>query len=247
MKKKNIILKKTLTAIIAVFMFLTVLPAGRVFAVDINGPGIFYYQRPDLAHESFAYAGAGSIKINFYDADGKLVDTYTDVKVKTIKPFPAKSKYMEFFLNDREIISVLYLYYSGGPTAPYDQTNSFSNKNIIPNFPNPTPLPSVTPTPEPTPEPTATPTPTPTPKPTSEVPSGDRAILVITLTTGIEKEFDLPISEVNVFLNWYDSASGSNRYGINKHDNNKGPFSKRTEYVIHDKILTFEVSEYTAQ
>ncbi|WP_342424038.1 hypothetical protein [Paenibacillus sp. FSL E2-0178] len=91
-----------------------------------------------------------------------------------------------------------------------------------------------------TPEPTATPTPTPEPS------SGERAILTLTLVTGIEKEFELPMSEVTTFLSWYDSATGSARYGINKHDNNKGPFSKRTDYVIHDKILTFEVSEYTA-
>lgn len=90
------------------------------------------------------------------------------------------------------------------------------------------------------------PTPTPTPTPTPEPSSGDRAMLTLTLVTGIEKEFDLPISEIDTFLNWYDSASGTARYGIDKHDNNKGPFSKRTEYVIHDKILTFEVSEYTA-
>ncbi|WP_438497479.1 hypothetical protein [Paenibacillus sp. IHBB 3054] len=71
--------------------------------------------------------------------------------------------------------------------------------------------------------PTPTETPTPTVTPTPEQPTGDRAILVVTMNTGLEKEFDL-----------------------DKHDNNKGPFSKHTEYVVHDKILTFEVSEYTA-
>lgn len=105
----------------------------------------------------------------------------------------------------------------------------------------PAPEPTLTPTPEPTISPEPTPTATP------ELPSGDRAILTITLTTGVDKEFDLSISEVSDFLNWYDNASGATKYGINKHDNNKGPFSKRTDYVIHDKILSFEVSEYTAQ
>lgn len=71
------------------------------------------------------------------------------------------------------------------------------------------------------------------------------ALLLITMTNGLQKEYDLPMSEINSFLDWYDSASESAKYGINKHDNNKGPFSKRTEYVVHDKILTFEVSEYT--
>lgn len=104
-----------------------------------------------------------------------------------------------------------------------------------------TPKPTTSPTPSSTPIHTTLPTPTP------DVSSGDRAILTIELTTGAEKEFDLSITEVNSFLSWYDSANGSNRYGIDKHNNNKGPFSKRTEYVIHDKILTFEVNEYTVQ
>ncbi|OKP91349.1 discoidin domain-containing protein [Paenibacillus sp. P32E] len=98
-----------------------------------------------------------------------------------------------------------------------------------------------------TPTPTATPSPIVTPSPTPEQPTGDRAILVVTMNTGLEKEFDLPMSEVNAFLNWYDTASGTTRYGINKHDNNKGPFSSRKEYVIFDKILTFSVDEYSAK
>lgn len=108
-----------------------------------------------------------------------------------------------------------------------------------------TATPTTTPTTTPIPTPTATPTAAPTA--TSEIPSGDRAILIVTLTTGFDKEFDLSMSEINAFLNWYDSAAGVARYGIDKHENNKGPFSKRTEYVIHDKILTFEVSEYSTK
>lgn len=79
-------------------------------------------------------------------------------------------------------------------------------------------------------------------------PTADRAILVVTMTTGLEKEYDLPMSDVNAFLNWYDArdaGSGPAKFAINKYSNNKGPFSKRTDYVIFDKILTFEVSEYT--
>lgn len=81
-----------------------------------------------------------------------------------------------------------------------------------------------------------------------EQPSANRAILVVTMTTGLEKEYDLPMSDVNAFLNWYDvrdAGSGPAKFAINKYSNNKGPFSKRTDYVIFDKILTFEVSEYT--
>nr|WP_248293133.1 hypothetical protein [Paenibacillus polymyxa] len=61
-------------------------------------------------------------------------------------------------------------------------------------------------------------------------PSGNRAILVVTMTTGLEKEFDLSMQEVNDFIAWYEgkqAGSGSASYAINKHDNNKGPFSSR--------------------
>lgn len=81
-----------------------------------------------------------------------------------------------------------------------------------------------------------------------EQPSGNRAILVITMNTGLEKEYDLPMSDINEFLNWYDlrdAGSGPAKFAINKYNNNKGPFSKRTDYVIFDKILHFEVNEYS--
>ncbi|MGF9644002.1 kelch repeat-containing protein [Paenibacillus sp. MABNS29] len=79
-------------------------------------------------------------------------------------------------------------------------------------------------------------------------PVGDRAILVVTMTTGLEKEFDLSMKEVNDFISWYEgkqAGSGSASYAVNKHDNNKGPFSSRKDYMLYDRILTFEVSEYS--
>ncbi|MNW71031.1 hypothetical protein D3C74_506260 [compost metagenome] len=56
------------------------------------------------------------------------------------------------------------------------------------------------------------------------------------------------MSEVEAFMSWYDAketGAGPAKYGINKHNNNKGPFSKRTYYVIFKNILNFEVSEYS--
>ncbi|MFD1461540.1 Kelch repeat-containing protein [Paenibacillus farraposensis] len=94
-----------------------------------------------------------------------------------------------------------------------------------------------------------TPEPTPTPEPTDpSQPTGDRAILVVTMTTGLEKEFDLSMKEVNDFIAWYEgkqAGSGSASYAINKHNNNRGPFSIRKDYMLYDRILTFEVSEYS--
>ena len=84
--------------------------------------------------------------------------------------------------------------------------------------------------------------------PVEPQPSGNRAILVVTMTTGLEKEYDLSMKEVNAFINWYDTkdaGSGPSKYAINKHNNNRGPFNNRTDYVvIFNNILTFEVNEY---
>ncbi|KWX79544.1 galactose oxidase [Paenibacillus riograndensis] len=70
------------------------------------------------------------------------------------------------------------------------------------------------------------------------------------MNSGLEKEFGLSMAEVNSFITWYEnkqSGIGTASYAINKHDNNKGPFTNRKDYVIFNKILTFEVSEYTAK
>ncbi|MCG7377247.1 hypothetical protein MH215_09595 [Paenibacillus sp. ACRSA] len=84
------------------------------------------------------------------------------------------------------------------------------------------------------------------PEPQPE-PSGDRAILVVTMTTGLEKEFDLSMQEVNSFIDWYEAkqaGSGRASYAIDKHDKNKGSFKSRKDYILFDRVLTFEVSEY---
>ncbi|WP_342570328.1 hypothetical protein MKY85_17425 [Paenibacillus sp. FSL R5-0749] len=91
--------------------------------------------------------------------------------------------------------------------------------------------------------------PEPQPEPGSDPqePSGTRAMLVITMTTGLEKEFDLSMLEVNNFIDWYEAkqtGSGKASYAIDKHDNNKGPFKSRKDYILFDRVLTFEVSEY---
>ncbi|WP_219640644.1 discoidin domain-containing protein [Cohnella sp. CFH 77786] len=79
----------------------------------------------------------------------------------------------------------------------------------------------------------------------SKVPSG-RAIITITMVNGLEKEYDLSMDEVNSFIAWYDAkaaGTGPAKYAFTK-TWNKGPFKARTEYVIFDKILTFNVDEY---
>lgn len=83
----------------------------------------------------------------------------------------------------------------------------------------------------------------------STVPAGNRAILVVTMVNGLEKEYDLSMKEINSFTNWYDErdlGNGPARFVIDKHSNNKGPFTKRTDSIIFENILTFEINEYTS-
>jgi len=85
--------------------------------------------------------------------------------------------------------------------------------------------------------------------PPGEEQEGERALLRLILINGIDREYDLSMSEVNAFINWYEDRAngvGTMMYGINKHNNNKGPFVNRKDYVFYDKIITFEVNAYGA-
>ncbi|QMV40185.1 fibronectin type III domain-containing protein [Cohnella cholangitidis] len=73
-----------------------------------------------------------------------------------------------------------------------------------------------------------------------------RALLTITMTNGLEKEYDLSMAELHAFISWYDAKGGGTgpaKYKFTK-TWNKGPFKARSEYVIFDKILAFDVDEY---
>ncbi|MBE0336378.1 galactose oxidase [Paenibacillus sp. 23TSA30-6] len=57
-------------------------------------------------------------------------------------------------------------------------------------------------------------------------------------------------AKVNSFISWYEAkqaGSGTASYAIDKHVNNKGPFSSRKDFIIFNRILTFEVSEYSSR
>ncbi len=74
--------------------------------------------------------------------------------------------------------------------------------------------------------------------------TGSKALLVITMTNGLEKEYELSMTEINKFIDWYDSKAASNGYyKINKNFN-LGPFVNRTDYLTFDKIQNFEVMQY---
>jgi hypothetical protein len=110
------------------------------------------------------------------------------------------------------------------------------------------PTPNPDPTPSPNPDPSEPTDPTEPTEPSQ--PTGDRAILTVTMDNGFDKEFDLSKKELNAFIAWYDAKDagrGPSFFSIDKHNNNKGPFSSRKDYVIFNKILTFEVSEYSTK
>jgi len=55
------------------------------------------------------------------------------------------------------------------------------------------------------------------------------------------------MQELQQFISWYEgraTGTGPITFAINKHDNNKGPFKQRQDYIVFDKIITFEVNEY---
>ncbi|WP_315109803.1 Ig-like domain-containing protein [Clostridium intestinale] len=74
-------------------------------------------------------------------------------------------------------------------------------------------------------------------------PSNDRAILAITMTNGQTKEYDLPNSEIESFINWFDSSNGKGqpKFGFNKKIQ---PYKEVKEYVVFDKISSYEVRTY---
>ncbi|MGG4461741.1 discoidin domain-containing protein [Brevibacillus porteri] len=88
--------------------------------------------------------------------------------------------------------------------------------------------------------------PDPNPEPEPE-PTGDNALLVIKMISGLEKEFELTASEVQDFIDWYNGRAdgrGKETYMFDK-DFNKGPFTSRKDYVAFSKVQSFEVMEYT--
>jgi hypothetical protein len=76
--------------------------------------------------------------------------------------------------------------------------------------------------------------------------TGNSAILEITMANGTTKEYSLTASEIKNFINWYDNRSngiGKTYFAISKKSYGK-PFIDRKEYILFDKIYSFEVKEY---
>jgi hypothetical protein len=74
----------------------------------------------------------------------------------------------------------------------------------------------------------------------------NRIMLTITMTNGLEREYDLSMEEFNAFITWYDTkaaGSGPARYTF-VNPLAKGAYVSRNSSVIFDKILTFDYDEY---
>lgn len=90
---------------------------------------------------------------------------------------------------------------------------------------------------------------TPTPIPTSapDIPNqGDKAVLVIYLTSGLTKEYDLSALEINNFVTWYTglaNGTGTKVYTFNKNEN-LANYTSRIDYIAYDKIEMFEINKY---
>lgn len=250
---------------LALVLMFAALPVQGAFASV--GSGTVYIDfgsnGQDIANFKFTGTGTGT-DLKFFDINGKL---FFGTPVGSPVPLSGSfinahsiyvMRYMQVTLNaGATLTDVSWTSSTGstGNTTNISTTNPFLDPSPTPTAtPTATPAPTVHPTPVPsptaTPEPTATPTPSATPKPTAtpEQPSSDRALLTVTFINGTEKEYDLPIAEVEAFVIWYDARDagrGPGWFAIDKHTNNKGSFKKRKDYVVYDKILTFEVSEYT--
>jgi len=70
------------------------------------------------------------------------------------------------------------------------------------------------------------------------------ALLRITMVTGEIKEYEMDGAEIEAFIAWCaNEGAGSPSYRIVK-DYNLGPFNTREEYIVYDKISSYEALTY---
>ena len=73
-----------------------------------------------------------------------------------------------------------------------------------------------------------------------------RAVLWLTMDNGSDIDYDLPMNEINAFINWYKSkASGGVGDPFYTFDKSPiSPYTSRTDYLVFDKIVCFKVNKY---
>lgn len=75
-------------------------------------------------------------------------------------------------------------------------------------------------------------------------PTGNKALLVITMVTGERKEYEMITDKINNFIAWYNSKAASSPTYVIEKDYNKASFTARKDYITYDQISNFEVNEY---
>ncbi len=75
-------------------------------------------------------------------------------------------------------------------------------------------------------------------------PTGNKALLVITMVTGERKEYEMTMDKINDFIAWYNSKTASSPTYVIEKDYNRASFTSRKDYIAYDQISNFEVNEY---
>ncbi len=75
-------------------------------------------------------------------------------------------------------------------------------------------------------------------------PTGNKALLVITMATGERKEYEMTSDKINDFIAWYNSKAASSPTYVIEKDYNKASFTARKDYIAYEQISNFEVNEY---
>ena len=83
-----------------------------------------------------------------------------------------------------------------------------------------------------------------TPQASTDQPTGNKALLVITMVTGERKEYEMTTDKINDFIAWYNSKAASSPTYVIEKDYNKASFTARKDYIAYDQISNFEVNEY---
>ena len=75
-------------------------------------------------------------------------------------------------------------------------------------------------------------------------PTGNKALLVISMVTGERKEYEMTSDKINDFITWYNSKAASGPTYMIEKEYNKASFTARKDYIAYDQISNFEVNEY---
>lgn len=84
-------------------------------------------------------------------------------------------------------------------------------------------------------------------EPTNPTDNSDKAVLNITMTNGQVKQYNVTMDTVNKFIAWYRlrSAGSGNPFYEFDVTQTSSPTIIKTDYVVFDKISSFEVDDYT--